>query len=101
MSPTPWAAIGPKALVSLCQLQQLIRIDVATGSLDWTLGVDGDFALVDTEGTFLQDSDFPQCQHGPDLDGERILLMDNGRDRSESRGVELVLDESTWTATRT
>lgn len=101
-----WATLvdtddGQRAYVSLCELQQLIRIDVATGALDWTLGVGGDFALVDTDGTPLPDDDLPQCQHGPDVDGDRILMMDNGRERAESRGLELVLDETDWTATRT
>jgi hypothetical protein len=98
-----WATLtthGDKqvAYVSLCQLQQIIRIDVDTGEIAWTLGVDGDFALLDSDSNPLPEDEFPQCQHGIDLQGDRWLMVDNGRDREKSRALELVLDQDARTA---
>jgi len=91
---------GPAVYVSLCELQQIIRVDVDTGAIAWTLGSSGDFALVDPDGQpLLLVDELPQCQHGVEVRGDRWLMMDNGRDRGESRGVELVLDQEARTAT--
>ena len=87
------------AYVSLCATQQLVRIDVETKEIQWILGTGQDMALVDSDGAPLPDSEFPQCQHGVDRQGDRWLMMDNGRQREQSRGLELVLDQEAMTAT--
>ena len=99
-----WATLtddDTTALVSLCDFQQILRIDVASGAVLDRLGVGGDYALVDHDGTPLTDDDLPQCQHGVDVVGDTWWMMDNGRDREESRAVALLVDPATGTATRT
>lgn len=99
-----WATLvdgpdGAAAYASLCELQLLIRIDVATGELVWTLGVGGDFTLLDGDGQALPDDQLPQCQHGVDVEGDRWLMMDNGREREQSRALALTIDQDARTAT--
>lgn len=88
------------ALVSLCFLQRIVAIDVPSGDWRWSFGIDGDFAFVDADGTQLPDDAFPQCQHGIDVLGNRLLVYDNGVNRGFSQIQEIVLDESTMVATR-
>ncbi|MBA2321662.1 MAG: aryl-sulfate sulfotransferase [Deltaproteobacteria bacterium] len=84
--------------VSLCDLQQVSFIDVATGSWRGTLGAGGDFAVVDTLGAPLGPIGDPQCQHGLEWDGTRLLAYDNGNQRGYSRITEYELDFTTMTA---
>lgn len=86
-------------LVSLCYLSQVVAIDVDTGAWRWTFGRDGDFALVDATGKPLGADHLPQCQHGLQFDGDRLLVYDNGWDRGYSSVVEFELNEQTRTAT--
>ena len=71
-----WAGImtnpdGSRTMViSLCADFEVIGVDMATGALAWSLGRDGTLEL--TGG------DLPRCQHGLDIDGDRMLLYDNG-----------------------
>lgn len=88
------------ALVSLCFAQRIVAIDVPSGDWRWTFGAGGDFTLVDDDGSPLPDSEYPQCQHGIDVVGDRLLIYDNGVDRGFSRIQEIEIDEATMTATR-
>lgn len=91
--------------VSLCTQGWTVAIDVPSGDWRWTFGAGGDFALVDRDGTSLPDHEYPQCQHGLQVeeaqDGVvRLLVYDNGTQRGFSRAVAFDLDESTLTATK-
>lgn len=108
-----WATIvdepdGEKAYVSLCYLSSVVKIDVTTGVVDWVLGPSsGDFVLSDLDGTTLGSAGYSSCQHGldvvPHADGDTISILyyDNGWSSATSRGLEIVVDESTMTATQT
>ena len=85
--------------LSLCDDRKVVAIDVPSGDWRWTFGAGGDFTLVDTEGRPLGDEDYPQCQHGLQRRGDRLLVYDNGHDRGQSRASEYRLDEATMTAT--
>ena len=98
-----WATItelngDPVLLVSLCFIQRIVAIDIPTGDWRWTFGADGDFALMDENGTPLSNDHYPQCQHGVHVDGNRLLVYDNGVDRGFSRIAEYEIDEATMTA---
>jgi Arylsulfotransferase (ASST) len=90
-----------KLYVSLCFSFQVLKIDPVAGTIEWIFGPnDGDFALQDPAGVPLPDDDLPQCQHGLEVDGDKILMYDNGWFRYESRVTEYQLDTTTMTATR-
>ena len=105
--------------MSLRQQDWIVKIDVATDNVEWRLGWEGDFTLVDD-----LDSASPQLldpnlwmyhQHAPQWqsrssDRTRFLVFDNGNTRAAaandpswdeyySRVVELEIDESTMLAT--
>lgn len=84
--------------VSLCFLYWTVAVDARTGAWRWAFGRDGDFTLTDAEGVELPTSEFPQCQHGLEIEGDRLLVYDNGWERGQSRVVEYQLDEATMTA---
>ncbi|MFT4622383.1 MAG: hypothetical protein ACI8PZ_001039 [Myxococcota bacterium] len=95
-------SIGERVLLSQCFDSKILAIDPGTGEVDFWLGAGGPIRLVDADGQPLPDSDWPQCQHGVDLSGpDTLLLYDNGRQRRESRIVELALDLEAGTATPT
>lgn len=85
--------------VSLCNSRQILRIDPVGAHVEWTLGIGDDFALVDPAGAPLPDEEFAQCQHGVEVDGDRLLVYDNGQDRKTSRAAEYVVDPAAGTAT--
>ncbi|MCA9493877.1 MAG: aryl-sulfate sulfotransferase, partial [Myxococcales bacterium] len=85
--------------VSLCNAQKIAAIDVATGNWRWTFGQGEDFSVVDTAGRPVTNAPFPACQHGPETDGQTLLVYDNGVNRGSSRVAEYSLDESTHVAT--
>lgn len=87
-------------LVSLCYLSQVVAIDVETGAWRWSLGPDGDFAVVDEAGRALPEAALTQCQHGLQYDSGRLLMYDNGVQRGASRVVEFELDETAMVAQR-
>jgi hypothetical protein len=92
---------GLKLYASQCYLYTVIRVDLATGAVDWVFGPGGDFALQDADGDPLPDALFSQCQHGLEVsaDGTRLLIYDNGWDRGTSRAAEFALDEAAGVAT--
>jgi hypothetical protein len=95
---------GPALYLSLWRLDQLARIDIASGEISWFLGFGGDFELVDEAGAPLDDSEWFWGPHGHDVRGSRILFHDNGRrrpvdpDDRYSRALELEIDVAARTA---
>jgi len=87
-------------LVNLCYEYLTLAVDAASGDWLWGFGRGGDFRLLDTEGRSLPDSEFPQCQHGLQRVGDRLLVYDNGFERGYSRAVEYTLDTTAMTATQ-
>lgn len=97
-----WAhlnAIAPvgddRLLLSARNQSLLLLVDVPSGDVVWTLGVGGDFTLVDEPGA--PDPRF-WSQHAPELvagegGASHILLFDNGVGRGWSRALELAYDE--------
>jgi hypothetical protein len=88
-----------KLYVSLCFTYEIVKIDPLSGEVEWVFGPGGDFALLDAGGNPLSDDSFPECQHGLEVEGDRLLVYDNGRTRLQSRAVEYELDTTTMTAT--
>lgn len=86
--------------ISVCFQNQIVAVDVATGNVRWTLGAEGDFRAVDTLGNDLGRDGFMWCSHGLQVEGDRLLVYDNGRDpRPFSRATEYQIDEAARTAT--
>jgi hypothetical protein len=83
---------GEILYVSLCNLGWTIAIDVATGDFLWVFGAGGDFSLTDAAGLPLSDGEYPQCQHGLESSGSKLLVYDNGWGRGYSRVTEYALD---------
>ncbi len=80
---------------------QVVKVDYETGEVDWIHGVGGDFQLVDATGESEGRGRWHYSQHDPEIDGNRILMHDNGGDRPGerySRAVEFTLDETTMTS---
>ncbi len=80
-------------LLSVRNLHQLLKIDMASGAILWRLGIEGDFTRVDggVGAPFLR-------QHAAELIGEeRVILFDNGKKgvRENSGAVEIAFDETT------
>jgi|GEM_PF-3786768 len=94
-----WAGImvdeaGQETMViSVCEGQGVVGVDMTTREVAWSLA-GGWGSLELTEG------DFPRIQHGLDIDGDRILLYDNGAVPT-TRAVEYEIDAASGTATQT
>ena len=86
-------------LLSLRNLSQIIAVDASTGDWAWTFGAGGDFTLLDPEGEPLGDEGFPSWIHGPELNGDELLVYDNGVEATRSRVVAYRLDVEDRTAT--
>lgn len=93
---------GPVVYVSLCFAWMIIAIDPTTNEILWRIGDGYDFDLVDASGAALPDSEYPQCQHGIEVDPyeQTILVYDNGQARSESRASAYRFDTDTMTLTQ-
>ena len=93
---------GPLLVLSLCFWPRVVGVDVATGDIRWVFGPNGDFDAIDLAGDPLPDTEFPDCQHGIEMDGNRLLVYDNGRYfRGYSRATEWILDPALGQATQT
>jgi hypothetical protein len=93
---------GLVAYGSLCYSRQIIAVDVASGEPLWKFGYGGDFTQVDDNGDPIPgQDDFPQCQHGLQMDGTHLLVYDNGFSRGYTRAVEYELDLQAMTAKKT
>jgi hypothetical protein len=86
----------------LRQVSQLHRLDPEAGERVWSLGPGQDFQLLYSDGTPAPASEWFFGQHAPKVQGDRLLVYDNGVGRPReaySRVVELRLDEAARTAT--
>ncbi len=92
---------GEQVLVSLYELRQILRVDPETDLVVWRLGASGDFTLLDADGEPLGNQGWFAAAHAPELDGDRLLLYDNGTSSAGSRILELTLDEQAMTARQT
>jgi Arylsulfotransferase (ASST) len=90
---------GPKMIVSLCLSFQIVQIDATTGQADWLLGEDLGWTVLDAQGGALPESSLPECQHGLEADGDKLLVYDNGQFRNQSIAQEWQIDGATKTAT--
>lgn len=79
-------------VISVCHGMGVIGVDVASGDVVWSLAEWGSLDL--TQG------DLPHIQHGLDIDGDWILLYDNGGVPT-TRAVEYAIDAAAGTATET
>ncbi|MEN0006879.1 MAG: aryl-sulfate sulfotransferase [Bacteroidota bacterium] len=80
------ADVDGNYLMSLNALDQIIKINKATGELMWTLGENGDFELLPSWGQFVR-------QHTcTGLGDNRYLLFDNQGGGGFSRALEFELD---------
>ena len=90
-------------MLSMYLMKQLIKIDMATGEIVWKLGPDGDFRLIDYDGSPLPPSEWIYGTHAPEWDEDRVLVYDNGNSRpggNETRVSEYKIDTDAMTATR-
>ena len=90
----PWHAnavseVDGDVLISLPGIDRVVRIDKPTGQIVWELGRGLDFTL---------DGSWFTGQHDPELEGDRMLIHDNGVGTGQSRVVELELDPDAGTA---
>jgi hypothetical protein len=90
-------------MLSMYLMKQLVKIDMESGEIVWTLGPEGDFRLVNTSGAPLPPSEWIYGTHAPEWDGDRVLVYDNGNSRpggNETRVSEYEIDTVTMTATK-
>ena len=89
---------GCDMLTSMRNADALMCFDHTTGQVAWNLQTD--FTLVDDEGNAIAD-DWPDGQHDPKVEGNRLLVFDNARDITvtvRTRVVEYELDPEARTA---
>jgi hypothetical protein len=88
--------------VSQCFTDEILAVDPTDASLLWRIGPGPDsLQLVDPDGTPLPPDAWPTCQHGLEVDGDQLLIYDNGRypDRQFSRAMGLTVHPEAGTAT--
>lgn len=89
---------GCNLLVSLRDADALMCVDRVSGDVAWVL--QQDFTLLDDAGEAIA-GDWPEGQHDPEPDGDKLLVFDNGPDREgdvQTRVIEYELDPSALTA---
>ncbi len=103
----PWhanAAIDRDGMlyVNLRQAHLLLAFDKDSRELVWRFGPDGDFTLLEDDGSVADPARWAWGAHAPELDGDRLLVYDNGYQRPNAGGfsrlVEFELDVPARTA---
>jgi len=89
---------GDGVLVSLYGQREIVRMDPDTSMILWRLGRDGDFTLLDAAGDELDPSEWFRGTHAPELNGDTLLVYDNGTPTKGSRIVAYTLDIDARTA---
>jgi len=89
----------PELMVSLCYDWSVISLDPTTGQPRWILRRAEGWSVEDALGYPLTDDDLPRCTHGLEVDGDRVLLYDNGQTTDQSAVEEWRIDPDTKTAT--
>jgi hypothetical protein len=92
---------GPEVTVSVCRDQSILGYSVDRREVSWILARGQGWTIQDETGAPLGDEALPQCAHGVDADGRRLLVYDNGRDRLQSSATEWVIDVESHTVQRT
>lgn len=93
-------ANGPRLYVSLFANQRILAIDGGSGEFLWEFGPRLGWEVVNAAGDPLPEEALPQGQHGLEVDGDELLVYDNGVDRFESRAERWRLDPVARTAQR-
>lgn len=97
-------ADGPKAYISLRSLNQIVKVDVASGAVEWLMG-DAGTTTADGNGDYAMDSGgistrWWALQHHAHFEDDGLLyLFDNGSGSVPSRGLAVSVDDSTGLAT--
>ena len=92
---------GNSLYISLRARSQIVEIDSSTGDYVSTVGLGGDYTLIDEDGSLAPVTDWFYGQHAPKIDGDRVLMHDNGYYRAsnlQTRILELKLDRTAMTA---
>lgn len=91
--------------ISMRNQNQVIKIDYETGEILWHLGIDGDFQLLEADGTPATDSRWFFNQHDVKFYGPSLMSAhDNGTERNQhggtnySRALQLDVDQKAMTA---
>lgn len=90
-------ADGEGVYFSLFYLNQIGRLDRATGRIVSRFGVGGDYQLVDTNGAPLPDTEWFDHLHGMNLVGDLLFLYDNGWELDQSHAMALRVDSAAGT----
>ncbi len=88
-------AWGTGVYLSLLYREEVIRVDVDTGSVSWVLGRGGDFTLVDAAGTPLSEDLWWTGIHAVNESDGIVSVYDNGPNPSHVIGVRLDKDAMT------
>lgn len=91
---------GDELVVGMCFDRSILAVDPATAEVRWRFGAGQGWTVQDDDGVLLGEDALPQCTHGFEVAGTRLLLYDNGRDRGASQVVEWDLDVDALVATR-
>lgn len=96
---------GRAIYVSLAHIDQIFKLDYASRSVTWVLGRNGDFTLLEPDGSPAEEWRWFFGQHDVQRIGNQLSVYDNGVDRAYwgqtpfSRVLVLTLDEVAMTAT--
>jgi outer membrane protein assembly factor BamB len=82
---------------SLCEGYQIMAVDPASADIVWSIGGPDSLTLVDADGDEARP---PSCQHGLDVDGQRLLVYDNAHFGGGTRMVEYTIDPAAGVATQ-
>ncbi len=91
---------GPVLYVGLFYLQQILAVDGRTGDPLWSLGRDLGWTVLDELGRPLDPLELPQGTHGVEVQGDELLVYDNGVERGYTQAARWRIDPTTHTATR-
>ncbi len=92
-------ADGDGVEVGLLYSNEIVRVDRATGQVQWHLGPTGEFELVAPNGSPLPADQWFDHIHGLNRYGDLLYMYDNGWTDQQSRAMALRLDTANRKAT--
>ena len=98
--PSSEGPADPELMLSLCYDWSVLSVEPTTGEPRWLLRRGEGWTVRDADGTVLDEEALPRCTHGLEVDGDRVLLYDNGQTTDTSSAEEWSLDPATRTATK-